>query len=64
MHQEIKKKDLKYGLARMLSGFSWEWKYKKELTIDFELKIVPRKGTGTELPIHDNLNKKDSDNSN
>jgi len=26
MHKEIKEKDKKYGLCRMLAGFSWKWK--------------------------------------
>ena len=32
MHNEIKKKDQKYGLSRMLAGFSWEWKYKNDMS--------------------------------
>jgi len=30
LQRQIKTKDKKYGLSRMLAGFSWEWKYKDD----------------------------------
>ena len=39
MHDAIKQKEKEYGLSRMVAGYSWPWRTKKDKNINYDIEI-------------------------